>query len=102
MRPARCEVPNCDGAHVKQGLCHYCDGSYHAKGLCSPHYKRSRYTYSQRTLPRHHALMPDDVREIRRLHARGFLHRELAERYSVSSAAVSMIVRRKTWKSLAD
>lgn len=102
MRPARCEVPSCDGAHVKRGLCHYCDGSYHAKGLCSPHYKRSRYTRSQRTLPRRHVLMPDEVREIRRLYARGFFQREIAEQYAVSSAAVSMIVHRKTWKDLAD
>lgn len=46
--------------------------------------------------------MPDEVREIRRLYARGFFQREIAERYAVSSAAVSMIVHRKTWKDLAD
>lgn len=48
-----------------------------------------------------YVLSPDDVRELRRLHAEeGLSYRQLAERYSMSPANVSLVVRRKTYKHI--
>ena len=93
-----CEVADCDGAHIAEGMCHYGDGPHKAKGLCKGHYGQSRRVYSERTLPASHTVMPDDVREIRALYETGdYDQAELGRKFGVSPKAVSEIVNRKTW-----
>lgn len=100
-RSAGCQVDNCDGGHIAAGMCHYGDGPHKAKGLCKGCYGKANRVYSERKLPHFHALMPDDVREIRHLHATGdYSQVELARKFGVSGKAVSLIVRRKTWTDL--
>lgn len=93
-----CEVADCDGAHIAEGVCHYGDGPHKAKGLCKSHYGQSRRVYSERTLPASHTVVPDDVREIRALYETGdYSQAELGRKFGVSGKAVSEIVNRKTW-----
>lgn len=100
-RSAGCQVAGCDGGHIAEGMCHYGDAPHKAKGLCKGCYGKANRVYSERKLPHFHALMPDDVREIRHLHATGdYSQVELARKFGVSGKAVSLIVRRKTWTDL--
>ncbi|WPH57654.1 hypothetical protein [Mycobacterium phage WXIN] len=92
-------VDECDGAHIAEKLCHYGDAPHKAKGLCKGHYGQAHRIYSERTLPKFHALMPDDVREIRRLYETGsYSQIALARKFGVSGKAVCHIVHRKTWR----
>lgn len=100
-RSARCGIPNCDGAHINEGLCHFGDGPHKAKGLCKSCYQRAHRVYSQRRLPAFHVLTPEAVREIRRMYATGnFSQKELAQRFGVSGKSVCHIVHRKTWANV--
>lgn len=100
-RSAGCGIPNCDGAHINEGLCHFGDGKHKAKGLCKRHYARAHRIYSQRRLPAFHVLTPDAVREIRRMYATGdYSQKDLAQRFGVSGKSVCHIVRRKTWANV--
>lgn len=100
-KSAGCEVAGCDGAHLQKRMCHYGDGPHKAKGLCKRCYGLSHNPRSTRTLPAFHVLMPDDVRQIRHLHATGdYSQVELARKFGVSGKAVCHIVNRKTWASV--
>lgn len=100
-RSSGCEVAECDGAHVAEGLCHYGDAPHKAKGYCKGHHAKSRRVYSKRTLPTSHTLTPDDVREIRHLYeTRDYRQAELGRKFGVSGKAVSEIVNRKTWANV--
>lgn len=81
-------------------MCHNGDGPHKAKGLCLSCYKKSRRVYSERTLPKQHVLMPDDVREIRSMYGQGFSQAELAAKFGVSGPTVWSVVHRKTWRGV--
>ncbi|MEX3653908.1 hypothetical protein ABFW14_30525 [Mycolicibacterium fortuitum] len=99
--PGGCAVDDCDGKHIAEGMCHYGDAPHKAKGLCKGCYGKANRVYSERKLPHFHALMPDDVREIRQLYATGdFSQKELAQRFGVSGKSVCHIVHRKTWANV--
>lgn len=98
-KSAGCEVADCDGKHIADGLCHNGDGPHKAKGLCKSCYQRAHRVCSQRTLPKFHTLTPDDVREIRDLYAtRQYSQVELGRKFGVSGKAVSELINRKTWQ----
>ncbi|OBK00046.1 hypothetical protein A5741_25190 [Mycolicibacterium conceptionense] len=96
-----CEVADCDGAHINEGLCHYADGPHKAKGLCKRCYNKAHRIYSQRRMPAFHVLTPDAVREIRHLYATGnYSQTELARKFAVSGKSVCHVVNRKTWQNV--
>ncbi|CDP82291.1 hypothetical protein BN975_00341 [Mycolicibacterium farcinogenes] len=100
MRRMKCSADGCDGHHIVESRCHYCDQPPKARGLCVSHYNKAHYICSQRTLPTYHVLTPEDVRAIRRLSASGVTQYELAARFGVTQASVSKVVRRKTWRNV--
>jgi DNA-binding NarL/FixJ family response regulator len=46
-------------------------------------------------------LTEESVREIRRLQARGFLHREIARQFNVSRPTISAVCSGRTWRHVA-
>lgn len=74
-----------------------CDRPHAAKGLCQIHYHRAMYV----PRPRKGPLTAEDVVEMRQLRQKtGCTFRELAEIFGVSSATVSNVITRKTWKNV--
>lgn len=72
---------------------------------------KRRINEGQRDKPRpnaqgelHHQakLTTDQVREIRRLRSEGMSSRKLARQYGVTKGAIDGVVKRRTWKHLAD
>jgi hypothetical protein len=124
---ATCSRPDCRALHEARGLCkkHYqqwtrgasfdapltttphglyktcsepgCDRPHKAKGLCLMHWRRSRGAESG-DLPAVAKLTPQQVREIRRLAARGWRNQQLAERFGVGRSNIRLIVTGRSWK----
>lgn len=69
----------------------------HVPWPIGPRYRKSngRFTAGTRNQAK---ITESDVREIRDLYSKGVSYKQIAARYNMTDANVSMIVRRKTWK----
>lgn len=100
--PGGCAVDDCDGKHIGEDRCHFCDRPHRCKGLCGMHYERHRR--GDRPVPgppsraKRSTLTADDVRQIR--HLRHQEHRRpsyIARQFGVTIGAITNICARRTW-----
>ncbi len=84
-----CTNPSCcNPAHLSVGTSQE-DADYRV--ACNRQAKQKGVTHGRAKLT------DDDVREIRRLAAKGVLQHEIAAKYGVAQSRISLIYNRKTW-----
>ncbi|MEX3644451.1 hypothetical protein [Mycolicibacterium porcinum] len=99
--PGGCAVDDCDGKHIGEDRCHFCDRPHRCKGFCGKHYERHRRGTPLEPADirtKRSTLTADDVRQIRHLrHTELRRPSHIARQFGVTIGAITNICARRTW-----